>query len=270
MEVDLPRYLARIGAEAAAPSPEALGALVAAQMAAIPFETIDPFLGRLPALDPAALGGKLLERRRGGWCFELNTLFGRALAALGYALRPTLGRVRMGSAAGGARTHLALLVRFGDGLWLADTGFGGPGPDGALPLGRRAELATARGRWRLRPDPATGEEVLDRLGSEGWFALYGIDGAAATPADIEAAALLCTRPESSRFRDHLMLARLTPGGRAALLDRRLTVEGREQELASEAALAEALGRVFGLLLPPEEVAALWRRLSAPAAGRGLQ
>jgi N-hydroxyarylamine O-acetyltransferase len=95
---NLEAYLARIGgARALAPSLEALRALHQAHVGAIPFENLDILLGRTIRVDLASVEAKLVAARRGGYCFEQNTLFRAALEALGYAvtalsaLRPAYG-----------------------------------------------------------------------------------------------------------------------------------------------------------------------------------
>lgn len=99
MPFDLAAYLARLGLAAPAATAAGLAGLQQAQLRAIAFENLDPLLGRLPDLAPDALMRKLVAGRRGGYCFELNGLFGAALA-----------RVRNGAPEGGARTHLAWIV----------------------------------------------------------------------------------------------------------------------------------------------------------------
>lgn len=125
-EVELARYLERIGHSwNVRPDLETLRSLHRAHVTAIPFENIDVQLGLTPSLAPDAIFAKLVGRRRGGWCYEMNGLFGEALQAIGFGvtrvscgvMRHTGGDERMG-------THLALLVEC-DGLWLCDVGFGG-------------------------------------------------------------------------------------------------------------------------------------------------
>ena len=70
-EIDLPAYLERIGhVGPTAPTLATLAALVKAHAAAIPFENLDPLIGRTPALDLAGLQRKLVHGGRGGYCFE--------------------------------------------------------------------------------------------------------------------------------------------------------------------------------------------------------
>ena len=122
---DLPAYLTRIGLNDCAPTLEGLRAVQMAQLIAIPFESVQPFLGQVPDVSPEGLWTKLVDERKGGFCFEVNTLFGAALQAIGFESRPVFCRVRMGAAQGGARSHLAHIVTIGGVNWLADAGFGG-------------------------------------------------------------------------------------------------------------------------------------------------
>src|SRR3546814_16635827 len=92
--MDVEAYLRRIGLEQAPrPDQEGLMSVQRAHRWAIPFENFDIPLGRGISLDPAAVFDKLVVRRRGGYCFEQNQLFLRALLQLGFDARPLLARV---------------------------------------------------------------------------------------------------------------------------------------------------------------------------------
>src|SRR5437879_2803488 len=94
---DLDAYLRRLSyAGPRARSLAALGAIVAAHAAAIPYENIDVLLGRGVRLDIAAVQRKLVHDRRGGYCFEQNTLLEAALRSLGFAITSLVGRVVRG------------------------------------------------------------------------------------------------------------------------------------------------------------------------------
>ena len=76
----LDAYLARIGLRGPCePTLETLVALHRAHMLSVPFENLDIHLGRPLVLDPAANFEKIVTRRRGGWCYEQNGLFGWVL-----------------------------------------------------------------------------------------------------------------------------------------------------------------------------------------------
>ena len=106
------------------PDPETLRNLHLAHLLTVPFENLDIHLGRPIVLDDAALFDKIVERRRGGFCYELNGLFCRLLRELGF----TVDKLSAGVAneEGGFDPyfdHMALLVQL-DRPWLADVGFG--------------------------------------------------------------------------------------------------------------------------------------------------
>ncbi|MDX1632657.1 MAG: arylamine N-acetyltransferase, partial [Thermoanaerobaculia bacterium] len=92
---DLQRYLARIERRNVSQRTEnALRALHAGHLSAIPFENLDVRLGRGISLDLGDLQDKMVRGRRGGYCFEQNTLFMAALAAMGFRVERLEARVR--------------------------------------------------------------------------------------------------------------------------------------------------------------------------------
>ncbi|NED89519.1 arylamine N-acetyltransferase, partial [Streptomyces sp. SID11233] len=95
--IDLAAYLDRLGIGAAPsalpPTLATLRTVQRAQLLAVPFENLDPVRGIVPSLELPALEDKLVRRRRGGYCFELNGLLSAALTALGFTVRPLAGRV---------------------------------------------------------------------------------------------------------------------------------------------------------------------------------
>jgi N-hydroxyarylamine O-acetyltransferase len=94
---DLSAYFARISyAGPREPTLAALRGIVGAHATSIPFENLDVLLGRPIRLDPGALLDKLVRHRRGGYCFEHNTLLLRVLEALGFAVEGLAARVIWG------------------------------------------------------------------------------------------------------------------------------------------------------------------------------
>lgn len=265
MTFSLPHYLGRIGLDRIDASVDGLDALVKAQMRSITFENFEPLLGIVPDLSPAAVWRKLVSDRRGGYCMELNTLLGAALDAAGFVKRPFLGHVRMGAPAGGPRSHYAWIVAIGGSEFLVDSGFGGPGAHGIVPLAAVGAEHRIGGRlFRFRADAATGELVLERREENGWFSLYGLDPFPVTAADVEAANFVCARWEKSPFPAHLMLSRHRADGRVAMFGRSLTVESpagiEKRALASADEFAAVLEGVFGLRLDRRDVEAAWSRI----------
>ncbi|MHB8816749.1 MAG: arylamine N-acetyltransferase family protein, partial [Steroidobacteraceae bacterium] len=123
---ELPAYLHRIRFDGSVrPDLATLRAIHRAHQYAIPFENLDVLLRRPVVLDLEANYHKIVCRRRGGWCYELNGVMGWALKQMGFeVMRMSAGvmRVRAGDAQLG--NHLCLLVRL-DQPYLVDVGFGG-------------------------------------------------------------------------------------------------------------------------------------------------
>ena len=123
--MDLQAYFDRIGFHGEARTDAAtLSAIHRRHLLGIPFENLDILLGRRVDLDEERIFDKLVRRRRGGWCYEMNGLFAWALETIGFDVTRLAGgvdRAQRGDDAVG--NHLTLLVEAG-GEWLADVGFG--------------------------------------------------------------------------------------------------------------------------------------------------
>ncbi len=257
-------YLARLAIDAPKPGADGLAALQEAQLSAIAFENLDPLTGRVPDLDPQALADKLLARRRGGYCFELNSLFGRALSAFGFKARAVMCRVRNGAPVGGHRSHLAFVVENDGREWIADTGFGGPGPRWPVPIVTGHVEEQGVDAYRVVQDENTGEIVLEKRGDEGWSGLYGFDRARVQLHDLEAANFVCARWEKAVFPANLTLNRLTPTGRVSAFNTAVTVvhDGQKttRTLQDAGDLARLLASDFGLAVAPDMLATAAARI----------
>ncbi len=120
-------YLNRVGITVQAVSDAAgLRSLHRAHQLTVPFENLSIHLGEPVSLDERDLIGKIVRRRRGGFCYELNGAFALLLEALGARVSRVAARVYGEAGLGPPFDHLALIVRPGDGSgpWLADVGFG--------------------------------------------------------------------------------------------------------------------------------------------------
>src|SRR5215831_1945200 len=105
----------------------ALGVLHRSHLIAVPFENLSIHLAEPISLDEGDLLSKIVTRRRGGFCYELNGGFALLLEALGARVTRVAARVYGGEGKlGPLFDHLALVVRLpgGGGPWLADVGFG--------------------------------------------------------------------------------------------------------------------------------------------------
>ncbi len=194
---DLSAYLRRIGLDAPPPATAAgLAAVHRAHAASIPFENLDILLGRGIRLDLPSLEAKLVTARRGGYCFEQNSLFAAALTDLGFSVTSLAARVRLGGRADGARAHMLLAVRASGHDWIADVGFGGGGLLEPLPLEPAGEVR--QGEWRFRLVEDGRERVLQSFGENGGRDLYGFTLEPQLPIDyVVANHYTSTHPDST-------------------------------------------------------------------------
>jgi N-hydroxyarylamine O-acetyltransferase len=252
-DLDLDAYLARIGERAPlAPSLEGLGALHCAHCAAIPFENLDILLGRPIGLDLPSLEAKLVHARRGGYCFEQNTLFRAALEALGFRVIALAARVRVGTTEVRPRTHMLLRVELPEGAFLADVGFGGDGPVLPLAFAEGTETWLGRTGHRLRREGDLW--VLQGNTAGDWADLYAFTLEPHFPVDFEMANHFTSTWPRSPFVLNLAAQRSWPERRAILRNRELVV--REDGASTATSIRDpehllaVLDGVFGLAFPP--------------------
>jgi N-hydroxyarylamine O-acetyltransferase len=212
-QFNLATYLRRIGREAAGPPTFAtLRALHLAHVVVIPFENLDVQMGVPIRLDIGSLQSKLVDRRRGGYCFEQNTLFLHALRALDFEATPCEARVRNGATSLLARTHMLLIVRVEGRDWLCDVGFGTglfePAPMDGEPVSQFA--------WTFRVAREGALCVLQARREHEWDDLYAFEPAARHPVDFEMANWYTSTWPQSRFLLTLTAQRSSPDVRQAL------------------------------------------------------
>lgn len=254
-QVDLDAYLARIGhAGPVPPTLTTLNALAAAHVQTIPFENLDVLLGRPIELDLAALQAKLVTARRGGYCFEHNTLFLAVLAQLGFEVRPLSARVRYQRAREftPARTHLFIRVELGE-SWLVDVGVGAMSATAALRLADDGAQATPNEPRRIVREGALLYDQVQLGGA--WQDVKEFTLEEMPPIDRIVANWYTSTHPSSHFKNRLLVARATAdGGRIGLLDRELSVRGADgvatrTTITDHGMLERVLAARFGITLP---------------------
>ena len=258
--LELRHYLKRIGFEGAAePNLSTLTEVHRRHADTIPYENLDVQFGRLVSLDAAAIFTKIVESRRGGWCYEMNGLLGWALEEIGFNVTRLAGAVmRETSGDGSIGNHLVLLVDLGR-PYIADVGFG----DGIIePAPLKPERFTQRSL-----DFAFSQK------SDGWWRFHNHpDGAAPSfdfrlePAEPEVLARKCawlqSDPQSS-FVLNAVCQRYRPDGHYTLRGCVLRVfkngASERRAIANADDYVEILRSVFDLDVP--EARSLWPKIA---------
>lgn len=261
--MNLDAYLRRIGYDGPRDASLATLSEIARRHAmTIPFENIAVLCTGAPDLEAAAVEAKLVERRRGGYCFEQNGLLLAALRALGFEVMPLSARVRYGLSPDVVtpRSHMVLLVAVDATRMLVDAGFGGLTPTAPLDLDTREPQPTPHETFRVVPGPE-GFVVQARFAHD-WRDLYGFDLVRQHPVDYaQQNWYTATRP-GALFANNLVVARPVPGGRRTLFNRTMTWRAREGEVErstvpSMEALRDALATHFGVRPGDAELAKAW-------------
>jgi len=247
----LAAYFARVGYEGdVEPSVATLEALHLAHATHIPFENLDILLGRGIQLDSESLQRKLVEARRGGYCFEQNLLFASVLETIGFEVTMLSARVRYGATVVRPRTHMLLLITFPDGRWIADVGFGGEG------LLRPVRLAVGEEsrqyRWTYRINEEGRHPVLQSRRPDGWLDMYASTLGPHERVDYEVANHFTSTYPESPFRQMPIVQRPSPEARYHLKGRELTVDGETTATRTidDGELLDVLRQLFGIELPP--------------------
>jgi N-hydroxyarylamine O-acetyltransferase len=171
------------------------------------------------SLDPDALHRKLIDERRGGYCFEHNLLLKSALEALGAEVDLMLARVRVGAPPGTIRprTHLVLRVRAEGREWHADVGFGSGTLLEPIPFGPGGPYEQSGWRFRVVED---GPELVLQAGQDvDWTDLYGFVPEPVPFVDIETSNwFTCTYPRSPFVTGLIVSAQRPDGTRVSLSD----------------------------------------------------
>jgi N-hydroxyarylamine O-acetyltransferase len=242
------RYLDRIGlARPASPDLDALIALRLAHARTVPFENLSIHLGEPIVLAPTELFEKIVLRRRGGFCYELNGLFGLLLAALGYHVELLAARMVRAGRSGPPLFHMALRVGMphesGPG-WLVDVGFG---RFDYPPLHLRGDAAAQAGAVQVSRDDSGAGAVI--AGGEPQFRFTG---EAHDLDDFEPTCWWYQTSPRSHFIQSLVCSLPTADGRITLSGRRLisTVADvrTERLLATDDEVLGAYRDHFGIVL----------------------
>ncbi len=232
------------------PNIDLLRALHRAHLFTVPFENLDIYLGRKIICDETRILHKIVNERRGGFCYELNGAFAALLRALGFRVTLLSARVaREDGSYGPEFDHLTLRVDLEE-TWLADVGFG----EGFLePLHLESSAEQPQSGRIYRLTSTDGVFALEVMVGGKWKREYAFT---LQPRELPDFAEMCryhqTSPES-HFTRQRICSLATPEGRLTLSDEKLieTREGSRQErlLSGDEERRAKLRDLFGVVLP---------------------
>jgi N-hydroxyarylamine O-acetyltransferase len=254
-QMDIAAYIERIGYFGPlTPDSETLRGLHRAHLLAVPFENLDISYGRKIVLDENALVRKIVEERRGGFCYELNGAFTALLRELAFRVTLLSARVlRSDGSMSPEFDHLTLRVDLEE-PWLVDVGFGDSFVE---PLLLKPNFEQEQSDRKFRIVENGDRLAVQRLELDGtWKPEYSFD---LRPRRLDEFVPMCnyhqTSPESP-FTHKKLCSLATPDGRITLSERKLIVTRngiREEAIVeSEAEWKAILREQFGVRLPKQE------------------
>ena len=257
----LDAYLARIGiAQPVSLDLVGLSRLHRAHLLAFTWEALDAFMGWRSSVAPAAAFAKLVEGRRGGWCYEMNGLFGAALSALGFRVTRLCGgveREKLGDIAIGNPLTLRIDL---DRPYLAEVGVADaiiePVPMVIGPISQRGfdfSITPVEGGWLRFNNHARGIAKS-----------FDFNPDHSDEATMAATHSWLMQDAGSPFTNALAILRHTADGYVALQNDRLrcvTANGlSEQRIMSADHFADTIETTFGLDIP--QPVHVWEKIQA--------
>jgi N-hydroxyarylamine O-acetyltransferase len=226
--MDVDAYLKRISYSGSLePTADTLRDLQLAHLLTVPFENLSIHSGEPIVLEESALFAKIVERRRGGFCYEANGLFAGLLHALGFDVAMLGAGVANSQGEFGPNfDHMTLMVTLSD-RWLVDVGFGDSFLEPLL-LDSRVEQVQGTRAFKIVDDDDHLILLRRNLDAD-WEPQYRFTLQPYSFADYEEMCQFHQTSPDSHFTKGRICSRATADGRVSLSEMRLiTTTGPEQ------------------------------------------
>lgn len=261
----LNRYFDRIGYRGPVmPTIDVLRQIHLLHPQAIPFENIAPYTGQGVPLSLDAIADKLINRRRGGYCFEHNTLLLAVLREIGFQVTPLIARVRwqIPAEVETGLTHMLLCVELEGRSWFVDVAFGSTTQTAPLEFVLDMPQTTPHGTFRI---VQTGVELgLEFQTRSGWQTVYRYALTPAVEMDFELGNWYTSTHPKSVFLNNLLISRTQPGTRELMVNdiytcRNNTGDSQTHRYTDATDWADCLRKRFDLILASDEAERLFQR-----------
>ena len=235
------KYLKRINyTEPILNNGETLEKLQYAHLKNIPYENLD-ILNHIPlSLELPNLFNKIIERNRGGYCFELNSVYCWLLESIGFKVESLLGRFIIGETDIQMRCHRILKVEATDGIYLCDVGVRSESPRVALKLIQNEIQSDGFSEYKFIKEKFWGLVLWQKEEGKNWVRMYAFTEEPQLDIDYHMPSFYCEQHPDSDFNKYMKLSIFTESGRVSLVGstlkiysgidnvRRITLEGKEE------------------------------------------
>ena len=229
-------------------------------LATFPFSNLGVLLHENLSLEAPVLFDRVVQRKRGGYCFEHNKIFFEVLKSLGFQCDIALGRVLHNRDIDVPRTHRITKIALADNNYIVDVGFGPLCPREPLRLDSDEPQDQGDAIYRII-QPELGRYFLQKIAVDGWFTLYSFDNGMYTEADC-----LCGHHYSSTHPDAVFVNNLVVSRKSyddvrfirnGEFHRSSSGETTITKISSKKCLAVILMQEFGITLTSDQLSTLF-------------
>lgn len=222
-DAEVTKYLSRIKLDDCNSNLEGLRELQEHHMEHIPFENLDIVVGKSIKLSHMCLFDKIIIKKRGGYCFELNTLYAELLKSLGFSSKPVLGRVWLSNPKRmPPRNHLAHILELEGRTYVTDVGFGGLISSIPLDINVISPVNDKDGMVRISPF-GNHQFMIQRHDEKKWTNLYSFENIEISKEDIAISNYYMSTHPNSHFYNHKFVGRSTEEGRIGLFNNKMSI-----------------------------------------------
>ena len=245
-------YCKRIGFEGNAhANVETLATLMRCQLFTVPFENLDVQAGKIVSIEPTEIVNKIVYQPRGGYCYEVNSLFAMALTALGIDYH-FVGARPMFYPARRPKTHMVIIAAVAGDQYLCDLGFGSYGIRAPIPLSKINQIIQQDDDFYKLFCEDGKNYIVQALVDGEWVNQFGFDLYPHELLDFMPANYYNSKSPDAIFVKQLLIVKYNSRGRKILSGMRFKkIENGKayQEDITTDRLSDVLKNEFGLIAP---------------------
>lgn len=220
----------------------------------IPYENLD-LLNNVPlSLTPEDLYVKIINNKRGGYCFELQGLFCHLLKSLGYSVAQYAGRFMDEPGHIQMRRHRILVVSLNGRRYVCDVGVRSESPRIPLELVEGKVQTDNISEYRFEKDTFYGWVLMQKELNKDWKPLLGFTEEPQIDDDFIMLSFYCEKHSDSTFNKFMKISIFTDDSNKTLIGDVFSVYSgakvvERYKIESKEAAIKILQTVFGIDIP---------------------
>lgn len=202
------RYLKNIGVDKKPNNIADINSLIKKHLQSLYFCNIPILLGEEVSLELDAITKKMIEQKKGGYCFEHNKLIYEALKYFGFEVEAPFARVLNNQKIDVAKTHRFSVLKFEGERYIVDAGFSFMSPSSVIKFGDTPTKTIFARDYIVKELDANNFE-LAMLRENGLYTLYSFDLTKHNEQDFEMGHFYSSKHKDAPFVKNLVLSKIT-------------------------------------------------------------